>query len=138
MTLASKKQIGLIKSLQSTRDLGDGEYRQLLIALTNKDSAKKLTVSEASRVIEHLKGGESEPTPHNRRYRQKSDKPYVRRIYVVWRLLKDAGVVGDGLNPFVKSQLGVDNVEWLTLEQGRKFNQTLKAMADRNGVNIDR
>lgn len=131
---ASPKQIGFIKSLQSKAGMDDVAYRAMLNSVTGKTSATELTSVEAARVIERLNGG----TAH-RKFRPRSDKAYVRRIYVVWRKLAEAGAVkADGLTAFVRNQTGVDTVEWLSPSQGNHINEALKAMAQRKGVSLDR
>lgn len=136
----TKKQIGMIKAMQSRLGLDDAAYRAMLRHVAGKESATKLSGAEAARVIDHMRRliGRDGASGAGR-YRPRSDKAYVRRIHVVWRLLAEAGAVNKrGLNGFVRRMTGIDNVEWLEPEDGRKVNEALKAIAAREGVSLGR
>ena len=131
MTAITKKQIGLIKTLQSKAGLDDADYRSLLKRITGRTSCTKLTTKQAAAVIRELGGGRTAP--------RRSDKAYVRKIHVLWGLLVKAGVVNrSGLNGFVARQTKIDNVEWLEPQDGFKVIEALKDWLDRAEVDYER
>ena len=68
-----------------------------------------------------------------------SNKLYVRKIWVLWRLLLKAGIVGAKTpNGYVRRMAGVDNIEWLEPDQGYKIIEGLKSWCDRENVSYDR
>lgn len=134
----AKKQLGL----------PDDAYRTVIASnFPGKESAKKLTDRELRSLIEHFKTrgwndqGRGKRKPGSD-YRTESKRPMVRKIYVLWAILRDNGRVSakrpDG---FVARQTktadrpdGVANTEWLEDDEAWQVIEALKKWIHRENL----
>ena len=100
----------------------DDSYRALLVRVTSKASAADCTEAQLTAVVDEFKRLGFKPP------RAKSDKPFVRMIYGLWKDLSPhlAAPHHAALDAFVKRQTGVDKPEWLDGGQARKVIEALK------------
>lgn len=109
----AKKQLGL----------DDDTYRQMLLAVTGKDSCRALSLAELYKVIHHLKG-KGFKTRRQRRLSPTAHGQMIDVLRALWIKMHREGIVRDGsesaLERWVKrasSQrnggIGVDSMEWL-------------------------
>lgn len=132
------------------RELGlDDEARHdLQLAVTGKASLSDMTEVELKAVVDRLKRDGFNADFKGRKGRPKAERGDLRFIHVLWRLLGEAGALGDpsraGLNAFVRKSFGD---HWGTvpadidmLRDAHRIDQViqaLKAWAARKGVQID-
>jgi len=117
-------------------NMDDGDYRAFINRHTGKSSAGALNEKQLHALLDAFKNHGFKPKSKNT-FKPKSNKPYVRLIYVLWKKLSDANVTHKtGLNKFVKSQIGVDSVEWLDNSQCQQIIEALKKWAKRKDVSL--
>jgi phage gp16-like protein len=117
-----KKQLGL----------DDDTYRNMLADRYDVDSAGDLRMDQLDDLVNHMEslGASFAKT-------KKSAKKYVRKIYALWGELEAMGVIEkSGKEPciaWVKRQTGVDNPDWLDVDQASKAIEALKDWIEREG-----
>jgi hypothetical protein len=119
----AKKELGL----------DDGTYRIVVARITGKDSAgacRRPQLVDLLAEFKRLGWGGAPP-------RKTSDKPYVRKVFALWRSFCESGLARTptpaGLKAFVKRMSGVDDPEWLDPRQAGLVIEGLKAMIARGG-----
>lgn len=137
----AKKELGL----------DDDIYRDCIELVTGQRSASKLTIVQLRALIEHFqsKGWSAKAStaknPSSKagtRYRSTSQRPMVRKIYVLWKILFEAGKVKvkrpDGyakrMTKTTERPDGVANVEWLSDEDAYAVIEGLKNWITREGL----
>lgn len=141
----------LITTIQiGKRQLGmdDGDYRDMLERVTGKRSSKGLSIAQKRAVIDELKrlGFESKPTGTG--WRKKSERGDIRYVFVLWRLLAEAGAVTAGrkalnawiANPNFRSKWGdcPTDATFLSIDRARDVIEALKDLCRRHQVRLDR
>ncbi len=118
----------------------DELYREVLIQLTEKASAKDLTGAERAFVLDFMrrKGFTREGLPDYdaRQVRlAAADQKSLEYIRGLWDECYTAGALRDGsaqaLRSFVRRMAKVQALEWLTTSQATVIIEALKAMRDR-------
>lgn len=101
----ARKQLGL----------DDDTYRAVLVRVTGKDSAGKMTEAERQRVIEELRGrGFKKPLKPSK---SRADGPYRAKLQALWIALWNLGLVDDAsddaMTGFVRRQAKLDHTRFL-------------------------
>ncbi|WP_272693073.1 gp16 family protein [Providencia sp. PROV077] len=132
MSPNSKTLIGIIKAAQKYLNIDDETYRSILVRMTGKDSAKKLTLDELSQVRDYL---------HDQGYPRKSARKHGRRPRVtasrqlildkIEALLTDAGRHWNYAKSMANHMFKRQEIEWLTSSELTKLMQALAKDADR-------
>lgn len=139
------QQIAAIHVLKTKMGLDDDTYRAMLAEQTGKTSSAGLDDRQRERVLDHLRALEREvsggappetPTPRRGWMEFRDDDPApVRKICAMWIELGKAGRVErttrQALNAWVKRQVGVDEVGWVTSRQATALIEQLKEWTDR-------
>lgn len=141
-----------IRALQRTihaaaREIGmEAEDRRALqLIATGKPSTATMSEAELGAVLEALKGRGWKPAGHAGRPR--SERPDIRYIHVLWRLLADAGHVTKdrrALNSFIRTRFGAKGAAILDVDMMRDgpviaaVTEALKAMCARHGIETAR
>lgn len=135
-----------IKIAQKQLGIEDDDYRAMLERLTGKRSAAKLTGPELDKVLAEMArlGFEAKPRPGGCKWSAREDRRDIRYILVLWRLLKERGVVEPGrsaLNSFAcgpkfhkKYSDAPTDVRFLSIERAQDVIEALKDMCRRNGI----
>jgi len=121
---ASSRQIGAIHALKNRAGLDDECYRDLVEAETGKRSSKELTIAEAVRVIDRLKGlsggarrGIDDASNDGALARVGLDGPYAKKLQALWISAWHLGLAASrrdaALLAFVRRQTGIDHTRWL-------------------------
>lgn len=119
--------------------LDDDTYRAILERVTGRATSKGMSAKQHAAVLAEFQrlGWQVKPTGKGRKWRKKSNKAYVRKIYAQWGDLKRRGLWRDrrraALIKFVKDMTGLDNPEFLTAAQAAPVIEALKAMQERGG-----
>ena len=126
-------------------DLEEDDYRDIIEARFGKRSAGKISVPQLRELVGIFMDKGWKPKGSGRS-RGRAKSPAVRKIYVLWRLLREAGVVSaqrpDGFaqrmtrNP--RRPEGVPRVEWLADADAWAVLEALKAMCRRHGIEVGR
>ncbi|UPQ37726.1 regulatory protein GemA [Providencia rettgeri] len=132
----AKILIGIIKAAQQYLKLDDETYRSILVRMTGKNSAKKLTLDELSQVRDYL---------HEQGYPRKSAKKYGRRPNVpatresilskIEALLADAGRPWEYAESMAKNMFKREKIEWLTFDELSNLMKALIIDAKRRAKN---
>lgn len=133
MTSTNKKiLIGVIKAAQQYLKLDDETYRSILVRMTGKDSAKKLTLDELSQVRDYL---------HDQGYPRKSTRKHGRRPSVpvsresvlrkIEALLSEAKRPWDYAESMAAHMFNRQKIEFLTFGELTKLMQALAIDAKR-------
>ena len=140
MTAAA--DIKAIHTLKSKLQLGEDDYRALLMNLTGVASSKDMVTAQRQQVRAHLQNLAERmgvAQPKRRAWlsqaafaaKQQAAEPRERLAYFLWGQLHRAGVVRDAsrlaLHAFVKRIAGVDALEFCDALQ---MNAVLKALRD--------
>lgn len=137
MTSTNKKiLIGVIKAAQQYLKFDDETYRSILVRMTGKNSAKKLTLDELSQVRDYL---------HDQGYPRTSAKKYGRRPNVpatresilskIEALLADAGRPWEYAESMANHMFGREKIEWLTFDELSNLMKALIIDAKRRAKN---
>lgn len=142
MTATLKRMIHV-----ACRDLGlDADMRHdLQLVTTGKASMADMSEADLRRMVDALKARGFKPSAGARPRRARAQRPDVRYIHVLWRLLVEAGAAHQpgpaGLNAFIRARFGKAwgavpiDVDALT-DHGR-INTVIKALqawCDREGI----
>jgi phage gp16-like protein len=139
-------QIRAIHTLKSRAGLDDATYRDMLAGLTGKRSSKALNVTEAVRVMDHLKGKSSSfpvapggrSSPLAKGSRRPLDGPYAAKLQALWISAWNLGLARDrrdaALLAFVARQTGIEHTRWLRdPAEATRAIEGLKAWLARDG-----
>lgn len=132
----AKILIGIIKAAQQYLKLDDETYRSILVRMTGKDSAKKLTLDELSQVRDYL---------HDQGYPRKSKRNYGRRPNVPATreaiLSKIEASLSEAKRPWsyaeamAKRMFEREKIEWLTFDELSNLMKALIIDAKRRAKN---
>lgn len=141
-----------IRKLQMTihaagREIGMAaeDRRAMQLLATGKTSTSDMTEAELLAVVEALKARGW--TPKGRAGRKQSERPDIRFLHVLWRLLADAGHVQKerrALNSFIRTRFGAQGAAVLDVDMMRDPKQiaavteALKAMCKRHSIPVER
>lgn len=141
----------LITTIQiGKRQLGmeDGDYRDMLERVTGKRSSKGLSKAHKNAVIAELKRLGFETRPTGTGWKKKSERGDIRYIFVLWRLLAEAGAVTSGRkalnawigNPNFRAKWGEcpTDANFLSIDRARDVIEALKDLCRRHQVRLDR
>lgn len=120
--------VGAIHAAATKRGIRGDDYRDMLRAVTGKDSSKALTLPEMGKVLDHLNGAA--------RVRGAGEIPQARKVRALWISGYWLGVVRDNsdaaLRAFVKRQAAIDAERWLRdAADARKVIEALKSWMTR-------
>lgn len=128
----AKILIGIIKAAQQYLKLDDETYRSILVRMTGKDSAKKLTLDELGQVRDYF---------HDQGYPRKSKRKHGRRPSVpvsresvlrkIEALLADAGRSWDYAESMAAHMFKRQKIDWLDFSELTKLMQALAVDARR-------
>tara|TARA_B100001939_G_scaffold72990_1_gene61160 strand:- start:11895 stop:12311 length:417 start_codon:yes stop_codon:yes gene_type:complete len=116
------------------KDLGldDATYRDVLHQVAGKESARDLSDRDRRRVIDHFREKGWTPARKNKKY-PASRKAHVRKIYALWWNLGRSGKLAAqksqwraALCAFVERMTGIDNPEWLNVDEANIVIEALK------------
>lgn len=126
LTPNAKKLVGIIKAAQQYLKMDDETYRSVLVRLTGKDSATKLTLDELGAVRDYF---------HTQGYPRRSPKKYGRKPNVpvskksvlnkIEALLADAGRPWEYAESMAKRMFNRQKIDWLNHDELVKLMQAL-------------
>lgn len=126
LTPNAKKLVGIIKAAQQYLKMDDETYRSVLVRLTGKDSATKLTPDELGTVRDYF---------HTQGYPRRSPKKYGRKPNVpvpkksvlnkIEALLADAGRPWEYAESLAERMFNRQKIDWLTHDELVKLMQAL-------------
>ncbi|MCW9036230.1 MAG: regulatory protein GemA [Rhodospirillales bacterium] len=126
----AKKELGL----------DEETYRDILTTNFGKDSLKKFSNAQLSDLITHFKelGFKPKKAPPKRAGRKKlADGPTQMKARALWLSLYHLGIISDpseqALDTFVKRQVKVDAINFMTPSESHKVIEALKKWATREG-----
>ena len=126
MAKITPAQCRKIHVLARERGIDNDTLHAHIYNLTNKESIRSLSISEAVKVIDSLEGTDTSRIT----YRQKE---YMLKLCVRLKWTDDKGQPNiDTLNGFVKGQTGAPDINWLTKKQASKIIEAMKAIAERD------
>lgn len=131
-----RTQIAKVHVAKKELGLTDGEYRDLLFAVTKKRSAALCSEFELARVIDRMKQAGFKPRPADDP--PPGGKAHVAKVKSLWRQLAEIGALTDAsdkaLRSFVARQTRTDETpegvaapEFLNPKQAEKVIEGLKA-----------
>ena len=128
-----KSMLAKIHLAKKDLRLDDDVYRDIVQRVTGCTSSSKCDRAQMVKLLAEFQrvgwtgGGKPAFKP--------SSKAHVRLIFGLWKGMCDKDIPAkkdrDALVAFVKNQTGVDNPEWLTVEQAGKVTEGLKAWSSR-------
>lgn len=127
--LLGKVHIGL-KQLMNQGVMTKDDYRLMLEDRYGYPSASQLTVEQLKLVVEHLEklGARFTKKPT-------ADDPQARKIRSLWLQLHKAGKVRNpseaALSAWIKRQVGIDRLDWLSPRQAGDIIESLKLWLER-------
>lgn len=135
----SRADLAKIHIAKKELGLTDEAYRGILRVQFKKDSAAKLTPSQAFALIRHMQGLGWKPQ------RQAKlpglsvpDDGQSKKILALWITLHRAGKVRNGsdqaLMAFVKRQTGIAHLQWCSKADKNKVIEALKIWDERHGT----
>lgn len=140
--MPSQKNLAKIHIAKKDLALTDEAYRDILRNVCGKDSAAKLTDTQALRVLRHFEARGWKP-------KKQSSLPGMaiptegqsKKIQALWITLHKAGKIQNGndaaLLAFVKRLTKIDRLEWCSGHDKDRVIEALKSWAKREGVAID-
>lgn len=134
------RELAAIHMGKKALGLSDEVYREMLMQLTEKSSAKDLTGAERAFVLDFMrrKGFAHDALPDYDARQAKlaaADQKSLEYIRGLWAECHELGEVRDpsagALRSFVQRMAKVQALEWLTTSQATIVIEALKAMRDR-------
>lgn len=114
-------------------DMDEDDYRQGLLDLTGKLSAKDCSDAQLDKVVSWLKAKGFKPLPK----KGSAAHPMALKARAMWISLYHLGVVHNPSEPaleaFAKRQLGCDRLAWARQSEAFRLIEALKNMAQRGG-----
>lgn len=117
--------------------LNEENYRAILVRVTGQDTSSALNDRQIDKVLDEFRRLGWVPKKAFKR----SDKPFVRLIYALWKEAAQVGAVSssskEALRSFVERQTrrggdhGIDDPEFLRAADARRVTEALKAMIQR-------
>ena len=132
MNPASAAQKRKIYSLARDFGMGNDLLHAYIAALVHKDSVRKLTVTEAIRVIDGLTGKDVRSMNPKKDSMSYAQKRYLTSLAMKLRWTEEDGSLNEKrLNGFCRSQYNVLYWTCLTRSKACKVIEALKAMVER-------
>lgn len=140
--MPSQKNLAKIHIAKKDLGLTDEAYRDILRTQTGKESAAKLTDTQALRVLRYFESRGWKP-------KKQGSLPGMaiptdgqsKKIQALWITLHQAGKITNGndaaLLAFVKRLTKIDRLEWCSGHDKDKVIEALKSWAQREGVDLD-
>lgn len=128
----AKILIGIIKAAQQYLKLDDETYRSILVRMTGKDSAKKLTLEELSQVRDYFHD-QGYPRKSKRKHGRRPSVPVSRELLLgkIEALLTDAQRPWNYAESMAAHMFNRQKIEWLTFGELTKLMQALAMDAKR-------
>ena len=149
MTRAALAKIHIAKK---ETGLDDVAYRRLLMRVTNVPSCSKMTDRQREAVVKEFKrlgwkpkstqfantmraANDKRAKAKSNRWREPSDNPMHRKVWALGKELDRHGYWKSewkaALRKFVKSETGVDDIDWLETRQASNIIEALKSIVRR-------
>lgn len=126
MTKITPAQCRKIYVLAKERGIDNDTLHSHIYNLTNRESIKGLSISEAVKVIDSLEGIDTKRMT----YKQKE---FIFKLCRRLKWVNESGEANiDTLSGFIKNQTGVPNINWLTKKQASKIIEAMKAIAEKD------
>ncbi len=127
---ARKRRLAALHAAKRDLGLDDEAYRDMLEEKTGKRSAKDCTDAELDAVLEALRKSGGYKRRGDRVAIDDTDSAQIVMIKTLWLQLADRGAAKSAseaaLNAWVKRQVGIDRVHWLTPEAANTVIESLK------------
>lgn len=123
----TRDQIRMLYALARESGIDSDVLHARAQAATGKEHLSHLTKTEAARLIDGLLGKKT----MYRRVERAATRVTQAQIDVIFGLARRLGWLENGydrIKGFVKSQYGVEVIDWMTPDQGRKCIEALKAI----------
>lgn len=127
----------LIHVAKRDLQLDDETYRAALGEVTEKYSTTEMTLPELEKVMVHFKGVgfQVRHAPGKNPSRPLASDPQDKKIRALWLDLHEMDVVRNpseaALAAYVKREIGVDALQWLTIQQKSRVIERLKQWQSR-------
>ena len=135
MTKAALAKIHIAKKEMG---LDDFSYREILKRVTGHSSSAKMNDNQRGDVVEEFKrmGWKPKQRAKGNNWRKQSDNPHHRKIWALGKELDKRGYWHsewkEALRMFVKSETGVDDIDWLETKQASNVIEALKSIVRRS------
>jgi Protein of unknown function (DUF1018) len=120
--------------------LDEDARRAIQARICGKDSASDMTVRDFNACVDDLKQRKlwKPKKPQGAAtYRKPSGKAHVKKVFAIWGDMCRSGIpetpTRAALVAFVLRMTGLDDPEWMSVEQGAKVTEALKAWRKRVG-----
>lgn len=126
LTPNAKKQVGIIKAAQQYLKMDDETYRRVLVRLTGKDSATKLTQDELGTVRDYFHA-QGYPRRSPKKYGRKPNVPVSKKSVLnkIEALLADAGRPWEYAESMAERMFNRQKIDWLDHGELAKLMQAL-------------
>ncbi|WP_274369943.1 gp16 family protein [Morganella morganii] len=126
LTPNAKKQVGIIKAAQQYLKMDDETYRRVLVRLTGKDSATKLTPDELGTVRDYFHA-QGYPRRSPKKYGRKPNVPVSKKSVLnkIEALLADAGRPWEYAESMAERMFNRQKIVWLDHSELTKLMQAL-------------
>lgn len=129
MKKITQGQMKKIHALAKDTGMDSDLLHEYVFMLTEKESLKELSLSEAGRVIDGMEG---------RKGYERGDRVSGRQEHFIFILMRKMGWVTDKgepdirrLNGFVKKQYGIEDYRWMTRGIACKVIEAFKSLLER-------
>lgn len=133
----SKAALAKIHIAKKEMGLDDFSYRAILVRVTGQSSSAKMNDNQRADVITEFKNLGWKPRAKARKsnWRKPADNPMHRKIWALGKELDTRGYWKsnwkNALRQFVKSETGVDDIDWLETKQASNVIEALKSIVRR-------
>lgn len=126
LTPNAKKLVGIIKAAQQYLKMDDETYRRVLVRLTGKDSATKLTPDELGTVRDYFHA-QGYPRRSPKKYGRKPNVPVSKKSVLnkIEALLADAGRPWEYAESMAERMFNRQKIDWLDHSELTKLMQAL-------------
>ncbi|ENS5448867.1 TPA: gp16 family protein [Morganella morganii] len=126
LTPNAKKLVGIIKAAQQYLKMDDETYRSVLVRLTGKDSATRLTPDELGAVRDYFHA-HGYPRRSPKKYGRKPNVPVPKKSVLnkIEALLADAGRPWEYAESLAKRMFNRQKIDWLDHDELVKLMQAL-------------
>lgn len=126
LTPNAKKLVGIIKAAQQYLKMDDETYRSVLVRLTGKDSATKLTLDELGIVRDYFHA-QGYPRRSPKKYGHKPNVPVSKKSVLskIEALLADAGRPWEYAESMAERMFNRQKIDWLDHDELVKLMQAL-------------
>lgn len=126
LTPNAKKLVGIIKAAQQYLKMDDETYRSVLVRLTGKDSATKLTLDELGIVRDYFHA-QGYPRRSPKKYGRKPNVPVSKKSVLskIEALLADVGRPWEYAESMAERMFNRQKIDWLDHDELVKLMQAL-------------